>query len=207
MPGLFVVGGAVIAALLLLSLPFSLAAGIELGLHGARFAALFRAVLVALAATTVLVVLAFAVLPPSGWGRAIMSIERTARLVIWVPELVIATAFGLHAFLHRYAPPPPRAWLAGLAMAASAEALMWMRLVFPLLPGYRRADVPAAAEWLGVALAGVTGVLVLIVPGWIIGCVLRWQGGAATPRFAWVVWPCWMLGSTALRLYGPSPIR
>jgi hypothetical protein len=119
----------------------------------------------------------------------------------------VAVAFGLYAFLNRNLTVPPQAWLSGIAMAASAEALLWLNQVHRVLPGYPRVDQPGAEELLGLALAGVTGVLILVAPGWAIGRAIRWRAGGTTPRLAWTIWPCWLLGSTVLRLYGPSIIR
>lgn len=210
MIGLFIFGGAFFGVVLLASVPFSTLAVMELGLRGARFLDLFRTVfvsLVAVACMTVLAVFAASLVPPYGLIAAIGSIERTMRLVIWAPELVTATAFGWHAFLNPAQRSTPRTALAGLAMAASAEALLWMKLVFLVLPGFPRVDQPSIAEVIDVALAGVSGVLALIVPGWAIGRVMRWPALNKPPRFAWTIWPCWILGSITLRLYGPALLR
>lgn len=192
---------------LLVFLPFSLVAGLDLALRGGQFVALLQAAFVSVLVTIGLAVLWQLTIPHADLFGAMMPTLWAARLVLWPPEIVIAAAFWLQAYIHRNASWAPRAWLYGIAMAASAEALLFLVEAARASVALHSPGQFVLPQLFAMVLVGAVGVMILILPGYIVGGVVRILNGEATPRFAWLIWPIWMLGSAALRLYGPTIVR
>ncbi|CAH0299047.1 hypothetical protein ROS9278_04484 [Roseomonas sp. CECT 9278] len=202
-----VMGGA-FAAYLFVLVPFSVAMGLYLGLNGARFGALCRTMLVALAvaillALIVLTLASGARLPPHA-PRAIVLAAAAPQGFLWGPELVLAFAFAVHGYLHRDETTRPLpTWIAGPAMGVSVETLMGWRAASLSLASQRGDSV---TELLALALAGFCAAAVLTAPGWFIGRMIH--DGATPDRHipprtmprAWTVWPAWIVLAVTARV-------
>lgn len=200
--------GGAFAAYLYPLVPFSLAMGLCLGLAGARFGALLRTILVALAVSTLLAMIVLATIsagthPPHG-PRSFVLVAAAPRGFLWPPEIVLAIALALHGYLNRHAIMRPlSAWIAGLAMGVSVESLMGWRAASLALTSQRGATV---SELLALGAAGLCAAMVLTAPGWFVGRMLH--DGATPDRDiparrmprAWLVWPAWIVLAIGARL-------